>query len=241
MNWSAHLEGNSHDLIILADLFPAGEPTVGRVGDGYHVKSSRFENVADASEVKARAAKVLETMHGVARMHDGSYRPVKLGTQFTTDDGDLTSVILVDSIEAWSSLRGPMIRLDGEVRPPSPPQGPKYYALAESDPSVADAFRYFGLPPSWVTLYKVYEVISNDVGGQSTLVDRGWAPKTRISTFTESACRPEISGDEARHARLGGKASGWTMTIGEAQDFVRELSHAWADEKMASPSTLLGG
>lgn len=57
----------------------------------------------------------------------------------------------------------------------------------------------------------------------------GWASHREINTFSESADRREISGSDARHARLPGSPSGRAMSLREARDFMFDLAKKWLD------------
>jgi len=46
-------------------------------------------------------------------------------------------------------------------------------------PKVKVALRYFGPEPSAESLWKVYEVIRDDVGGEANIISKGWRPRTR--------------------------------------------------------------
>jgi hypothetical protein len=63
-------------------------------------------------------------------------------------------------------------------------------------------------------MYKVYEVIRDSGGNEKKLLAAApWTTKTEVSTFTGSANRPDVSGEEARHARSPGPAPKHTMTF----------------------------
>jgi hypothetical protein len=65
--------------------------------------------------------------------------------------------------------------------------------------------------PDWAELYKVHEILLDDVPG---FYQRGGVTRDQISTFTGSANRSEVSGDLARHARLNGDPATRTMSLG---------------------------
>ena len=81
----------------------------------------------------------------------------------------------------------------------------------------------------WSDLYKVFEIIRHVVGDEDTIKASGWASHREINTFSESADRREISGSDARHARLPGSPSGRAMSLREARDFMFDLAKKWLD------------
>jgi hypothetical protein len=101
--------------------------------------------------------------------------------------------------------------------------------LAQTHPDVAEVLDVLGnadSAPNWSDLYKVYEILLNNVPG---FYQRGWVTRDQISTFTASANRKEVSGDLARHARLKGDLPKRTMTLVEARQLIGSLVIAWLD------------
>jgi hypothetical protein len=119
---------------------------------------------------------------------------------------------------------------EGQQQTPVPP-GPKDIELAQSHPDVAEVLSVLGKDsPSldWFDLYKVYEIVRDNVGGEAALSGKDWLPKRDIKAFTVSANRPDISGDQARHARSSGPPPKRTrpMTLSEAQQMIPSSSGA---------------
>ena len=97
-------------------------------------------------------------------------------------------------------------RPDGTVVPDPPSPWPARTRLAESNPDVAELLEIMGQntqPLNWIDLRKVYEIIEHPIG-ERTLVRRGWATRRQIKAFGSSANRPDVSGKDARHARVSG-------------------------------------
>lgn len=62
-------------------------------------------------------------------------------------------------------------------------RAPAWLAVARSNPRAAKALRLFGTGgESWVDLYRILEVITDDVGADTSLVERGWATRKMILT-----------------------------------------------------------
>ena len=86
----------------------------------------------------------------------------------------------------------------------------------------------------WTNLYRIYEVISEAVGGDDVIIARGWATKAQLGTFTLSANHPAVSGDESRHGTMRGQPS-QRMELQHAVALVKRLARdyimACADTK----------
>jgi hypothetical protein len=109
-----------------------------------------------------------------------------------------------------------------------------------ADPAVHLALTYYGLQtPSWTTLYNVYEVLEESIGIDA-IVQRGWATRRDLDTFTTSANAPLVSGRFGRHARRRGVPQRTmtrrrgvpqrTMTLEDARTLFRTILARWISE-----------
>ncbi|MDX3185550.1 hypothetical protein ABT358_22150 [Streptomyces sp. NPDC000341] len=112
--------------------------------------------------------------------------------------------------------------------------------LASSNVDVAETLEILGrssVSLTWVDLYKVYEIVRGNVGGDKQLKATQWVSSGDLSAFTASANRPDVSGSEARHARATGTGlPKRTMTLAEGEAFVRSLVLAWWNYLGGQPS-----
>jgi len=65
--------------------------------------------------------------------------------------------------------------------------------------------------PNWWNLFKVYEIIKEEVGGDKEIQKTGWVTKEELSLFWQTAQSWEALGDAARHADKKYKAPENTM------------------------------
>ena len=77
-------------------------------------------------------------------------------------------------------------------------------------------------PLGWDDLWKVFEIIREAVK-PDTIVTLGWTNAADLDSFKESANQPDVSGDEARHARRLGQPQHRKMSLAR-RPFVRERS-----------------
>jgi hypothetical protein len=78
----------------------------------------------------------------------------------------------------------------------------------------------------WFDLYKIYEIVRANVGGQKPLEAKNWVRPSDLSAFSASANLPSISGAAARHARLSGDPK-HTMSLHQARTTINHLVAAW--------------
>lgn len=236
MTWKAYLQGHDFDLRTLARLFrEAGDAVVARDDDGAFLTSPALDCHSDVTDVHREAVGILRKLNGVARMLDGSFRPVELVGRYD-EGGNVSHIVVADTVVVRSHVEAAGVVVSGSVTsvPPAVPPalGPKFYALANSNPNVAEALSLIAAPGDlgWVDLYKLYEIVRDDLGkGQQGLISTGWITRADLSAFTGSANHPEAGGDGARHARQPGGPPNAVMTIAEAQATITRLVHRWME------------
>jgi hypothetical protein len=120
---------------------------------------------------------------------------------------------------------------------PSPrPTGPRDYAhLGTSDIAAADVLLILGKGDlDWYDLYKVFEIVREDVGDEKEIIANGWATKSSLSAFRVSANHPGVSGEAARHARMRRGSAKRTMAISQGRAFISDLARLWMKSRLAS-------
>jgi hypothetical protein len=226
----ARLKGHEFDLLTLAELFREGEPAVATDDEGYYLSFSVPDELfRDGGGLHDAASVLLRRVNGVARTLSSDVRPVGLTGRFSDETGRHHQVVLADSAEVRARANPVRVSVSGEQPPPPPAPGPGYMQLAQTDPDVAEVLDLLGNAdpaPDWADLYKVHEILLDNVPG---FYQRGWVTRDQISTFTASANRREVSGDLARHARLKGDPPMRTMTLGEARRLIGALVTRWLD------------
>jgi hypothetical protein len=237
VTWKAYVQGDSIDLDILLQLFPGGtgDIAVNRTDRGEYFETARLDPYTDGGELHREAARVLRDLNGLARILDGSYRPVILVGRYEDERRHEVQVVAVDTIEVRSQV-GTVTVTGGEpAPPPPPPPGPRFFELAARHANVSEAVAITGTASTlgWIELYKLYEIVRDDVGrGKQGLVDAGWITSDELSAFTASANRPDVSGDDARHARMGGSGPNKTMSLPTARERILHLVADWMESRV---------
>jgi hypothetical protein len=234
VTWRGRLDGEPMDLITLAETFPDGDPEVLELDGAHWLSSNAFVGVGDdADRIDFEKAKaLLQRMNGVTRVIDGSYNPVSLTGIFEDTQGG----VLIAPVQAFGTLT-----IFGRSRliMGCPVRGDRFLAQGEHDADLDDAFRILGRPLrllTWGDLYKVYEIVTDALGGkragEKRIVDAGWATMTQLGSFGLSANHPDISGDDARHARMpGAPPTSKAMSSDDAQRLVLHLTRMLAEMK----------
>lgn len=192
--------------------------------------SSDFENRTDAKEVRDLAVEVVWILNGLIQLGFGRLFP---------------SVTVRRIIETTSLGERRVEELNEPSPPAALPSDP--VRLAESttvegwlssalqDSKVAEALHYYANEANWFNLYKVYEVIRDDVGEPT--IDH-WQGKSKRKAFHATANTARMAPNrlryDARHSTAGpgGKtAPGQQMTLEEAQGYVVSILLEWLRTK----------
>ena len=76
--------------------------------------------------------------------------------------------------------------------------------------------------PSWGSLYKVYELIRQHLGGDDSICRTGLATSQDLKRFRSTANLPALGGLEARHAAKEGDGPA-AMELSEADALIRSV------------------
>lgn len=94
---------------------------------------------------------------------------------------------------------------------------------------VRDVLHFFN-DKTWWNLYKIYELICEDMGGRKNLYQ--YIPKPDISLFTQAAQSRDLLGDNARHAsKKKYKPPKENFTLDQASLLLEELFRIWINTK----------
>lgn len=78
-----------------------------------------------------------------------------------------------------------------------------------------------------MSLYKAYELVSDEVYGKREIISRKWVSETSLNRFSQMAQSRAGLGDEARHASKKYKAPAEPMSLAEAKNIIGTLLQNW--------------
>jgi hypothetical protein len=204
--------------------------------------SPRLDNLANAREVLAIATDEVCVLAGVARQMRGLSGPLAVGAVYDDepDKPATTHVFVHDSIGmgfgfGLATIVASTGPTSGGSIPPASSKLSDRLALAADETSVAKVYRLCngrrGDP--WVELYRIFEVIEADTGGEHALVASGLVDRNVLKRFKHSANSVTVGGDRARHGSEKTTPPDDPMTVSEAERFVDGLTERWVREKLA--------
>ncbi len=233
--WKVQVSGDLPVLEEAAMMFCMPGLTIARQGDSFYLSSDCFEGLEEVPQVEALASKLLARANALVGLVVGEHNPLKAACVIDTPEGCPPTTYLsccVDVVVFGRATTDPPDPVVDQLRDSGTAHA--LAAVASNDASVDDALRFWETKPrTFGTLYKVYEVIRQDAGG--AMVKSGWATQAEVNRFRASANRPELSGDDARHARHSGPPPTLKpMTQDEAAELIARVLRHWLLSKRDS-------
>ncbi|MGY8635728.1 hypothetical protein RAD15_24980 [Bradyrhizobium sp. 14AA] len=231
--WGASLRGHEFDLQDWCDeLKLPYDPWIEVRGGDTILRSSSFDGLAEADEVRSRAVAHIDRLNAAMFVMRRS-RPIQLGdvVEFAADGKLHRTVFLEGRIDGRSRVHGAAVRItgpDGKPAPPPPPEPSEvqnWAAIADTDDYLEDALIYFGRvsapdnphPPTfWFDIYKALESLMDRSGGEARFLALAWAPREDVKQLKQTA-------SWARHARRKFKKPSPATGEQDAKDLMARL------------------
>jgi hypothetical protein len=182
---------------------------------------------------------LLPVINGAAWLKFGRGRtqPLELGVGVTSRDENgrrserrfvFTHDEIFISTEEHASVSGEGAAV---VSVPSQPTITAICTALRHDSRVVDALGFFSARDYWAfNLYKVFEIIQEDVGGKEQLMTRGWATNDQLDGF-RAVHNPELVGPAARHGvetqKSRRRPANPMVTESETRQFAHALLEQW--------------
>jgi len=239
--WLVRLSGSPGDLEDLATSFTSDDRRVFKESDLFYLTSSDYLPEMDANEVRQRALEHIQMMNGSAILQFLNNRQVKIDDVISQNqDGTRIHYMTIVAETVSARARGTLSAVsNGSERiVPSTPTMAAWVSLAAQDGAIQKALRILGESVhDWVDLYKLYEVVEEDVGGsekdgQKKIIRNGWANKEKIELFKHTANCTKAIGDASRHGHSRWEQPDKPMTIAEAKSLIFPLLVQWMDSKI---------
>jgi len=237
MEWMVCIKGDDFDLQELSKSLTSLELCLVKEENEYYLKSTSFNHLMNAGEVGEKAQEILTLINGASRLALGTRRPLTTGVVMKIkDDGSKEGFCHVPEQSTLREAIGiTTISSDGtiqEIHQADPI--PDWVKLAQNNQNVARALRLLGnIGYDWVNLYRIYEVVEDDVGGISKITQGGWATETAIRRFKHTGNSVGAIGDEARHGIETTQPPKNPMTFSEAKSLIETILHNWLRSKVS--------
>lgn len=243
-HWEVQIQGNLSDLDHLARHFETGLMRITRDerDDSFLYQSDAFTSCATSEEVLQICEGEFAVLSGVLKFVRGSRELLRTGAVYKRHPNGSRDVFvhIHDSINVrveMGEVTVTVTDVEGNIinRPSPPPRTVSISALAARDEAVGKVMRLIAAPDAntWVSLYRMHEVIESDIGGECSLKKTGWGSMSDLKRFKRSANSVTVAGDKARHGKEHEVPPANPMIIGEAEAYVNYVLHAWLASKGA--------
>lgn len=236
--WRAKLKGSGIDLRRAAHLFRTAHYHVIEERSDFYLVSPELLQV-ETGEADERAKDIVARMNAVMLLEDPGSEPVVVHGVQRTDQGPGAPCIVTMSpvvMTGRGALFAELTKAQSEEGEPSPSEAERWINAATRDPAVAKVLRFLSSRSTPSHLYKAYEVLREDMGGESELRLRRWATRDALSRFRFAIQDEQTSGEAARHAIPAAGAPRNQWTIERAEEFLRRLVRVWLNFKVAAQS-----
>ena len=240
--WQVEIQGSWADLEHLTSYFTSAPFVVWKDdrGAGCLYESETFAECSTSEQVFDQAEKELLLLSGVLRLLCDSSGALRTGAVYRANAAGGRDILvhIAEAVQVRDEAKIVSAKVtdsQGNVVSIPLPRTTMVYRLAWKDLAVAKVMRLLASPDckSWVNLYRIYEVVEADVGGESLLQKQAWGSSRDLKRFKHSANSVTVAGDSARHGKEFASPPPWPMSISYADDYVKCLLHAWLASKGA--------
>lgn len=235
MEWRIKLSGEDSDLEELSKSFNSERLKIWKDGGNYILSSSDFNGIAEADIVLKKSEEILTFINAGSKVIQNLQKPINLsGIESLNENAKSTQYIFPESIVSVAGVGRPTVLRDGKVEETCIyKELPNLVLLATQDKNVAEVLNYLNTGNNEiVTLYKIYEIIKGDVGGEKSIRDNGWASRNKTQLFRRTANSPDAMGDKARHGVQKCQPPKNPMSLNEAKSLILHLVKCWLDSKI---------
>ena len=233
--WEVELAGDAFDLGELVLSMGETDPSIRKTKHGYVLQSAAFNQLDLHKDVERAANAMLLMLSGICAVLLSTRRSIKIAaiSRVEPDMPRQTFVTVSDGFDVRATMTMTVTNPDGSVevtRPADPAVG--WLQLATDNPQVGRVFRLLNDPHlTWGAMYKIYEIIVDDICGTGQIADRGWASQAAMKRFKHNANSPSAAGDHARHGVEPTKPPSSAMAQSEAKALIDTLVHNWLRTK----------
>jgi hypothetical protein len=236
MTWKVRIICDLRDLAEIQQSFSGGWISIERTKNHeYYLVSETFQECINDKQVSKIASKLIALLSGAYRLAMGRNFSINQSETVKVNPDGSESVYMHfgDILHGRDSFLLSIIDSEGNVDEERKPTDEVsiWLEMGMKDQSVAKVLRLYTQPLDWVGLYRIYEVIENDLGGLAALASVGWAKKNKIQLFKHTSNSPCAIGDDARHGKESSQPPPQPMKLHEAKNLVKNLISAWLKNK----------
>jgi len=227
--WYLEVDGKLDDLEKLVAIQMKSKFQFLKLQERFFIRSGSFNDCEYIEDVLKQGEEIIKVINGISEVNLGLNSKIRiLGA--TIIDKEVQDIVRNHRQNSFKGIITIRTDLNNENNPENSLRN--WIELSEMDENIRKVFRLlsYGLD-SFVNMYRVYEIIRNDLGKSYLRILE--IDKSEIDRFTGSANRPDASGELARHGYLPGEPMKQPpMGISEAYDFIYRMIYKWIHYKV---------
>lgn len=233
--WMVKINGKERDIELISQIIKSTNSSIILEDGEFYLKSDEFNAMNNASEIFEYGNQLLKVAYSIANLYNEEVDSIRCSSVMCINDKGEKSVFIFvsDVIKISARANCAIVTTDPQEITNELERQQKEYEVfinaARKDKSILAAINFY-LTPNWINLYKIYELIRDDVT-EKKIISNGWVTKRNISRFTQSAQSRELLGDEARHASKKYPPPSDSMDINEAKNLIKYLIFDWMKSK----------
>ena len=238
MEWKIELEGDKIDLDYAYNYLTSEDVFVTKNENKYFLESKLFNGIEDAKEVKRIADNILKIFNGALWLYNNSSQQIKILAVVSIDESGkehnyLFPSKLVAKVRFSGSLK--LIKVDKHrnVIEEKGTENSNTFSNAVSmslnDNYIRKLMTLLSINPiNWSTLYKIYEVVVNDLGGLNQIPESFNITKSKLKLFKQTANHQDAVGiKDSRHGAMRTEPPSKKMEKAEADNLIKALASNW--------------
>lgn len=236
--WQIYVKGDKGNLKRTMNLFSMKR-------DGFEIKNENNQfyieanlETEDVNEVRKEGEKIVSRINGALKLFldkDGNIQLVESkALRKIGKDGNSAAVFVSGSAEMKVNMSGKFSVGDGKGNITTYPDDKisDFVKAGSSNATINKVLKLSSNLENWVNLYRIYEVIEEDIGSKEEIANFGWASVKRIKLFKRTANSSEAIGSKARHGHKKYKPPKNPMSLKSAKALVKNLIIHWVKHKI---------
>lgn len=242
--WWVQLKGKESDLNRIQEIFSDEKDDFQIIQKEEGDRKSfylKFElETTDADKVVSRAQEIASQINGAIKLKFDRVSPIEVpGDTYVRDvtnkistSGTTHIMIVKDNLHIMDRVKETVKDSDGNIIKVSPDEEiKKLVQIGLINPKIRKVLDLTSNLEDWVNLYRIFEIIQQDVDGTDFITQSGWSSKNKITLFKRTANSPKSIGKKARHGTESTKPPKNPMKLSEAKEIIRKIIQDWIQHK----------
>jgi hypothetical protein len=214
-------KGEKLDLEDLAHSFPQGRWKINEDAEGFYLDVKHEHSGLEG--VRSEAEEFIHLVNGGLNLIHGDAVAISINhIEKVSQDG--SRVLFLEFEDGMQARSRAYATVNCRSQGDQASQLEIWLKKAEKHSSVRDVLHFFS-EKSWWNLYKIYEIISEDIQPKNKIYEI--VSKRELSLFTQTANSRTALGDHARHATESTSPPVKKMVLDEAHNLIAQLFRGW--------------